>query len=191
MDWVTAGDRITSARYREVLAPFGLGDEMRVALVSGAVLGGALSAPNRVGEGVRRHRAGLVRRVAPDLANGLRRSFMLYSHGTSAPASARGSSSWTRTWRSSRMNPAAEAFLADIMDADWPAHLALPVTIFAAAAAQLAADHREQIAPPTVTRLRGRSGGWITVHTSPLRGGTAATGGSGPRLGRRRPRRAR
>jgi DNA-binding CsgD family transcriptional regulator len=71
------------------------------------------------------------------------------------------------------LNPAAEAFLGDIVEADWPARLDLPVTVFAAAAAQLAVDHRDEPATPTETRLRSSGGGWITVHCSPLRGGAS------------------
>jgi hypothetical protein len=48
LDHVTRGDRTTSSRYREVLRPLGLGDELHVALVSGGrCWGGALSASTR------------------------------------------------------------------------------------------------------------------------------------------------
>jgi DNA-binding CsgD family transcriptional regulator len=69
------------------------------------------------------------------------------------------------------LNPAADTLLADIVDADWPAHLDLPVTIFAAAATRLDSDHRGEIASQTTTRLRRGSGGWVTVQVSPLSGG--------------------
>ena len=70
------------------------------------------------------------------------------------------------------LNPAAETLLADVVDADWPAHLDLPVTIYAVAAARLAADHHDEVvALQPVTRLRRGRGDWVTVNVSPLRGG--------------------
>jgi DNA-binding CsgD family transcriptional regulator len=171
LDRATHGDRTTSARYREILAPLGLGDEVRVALVAGGLCWGVLCLHRTASaRGFDATEVDLVRRVAPYLASGVRRSVMLHPTTPERTAVGPGIIILDSNLAIVSQNPAAEAFLADIMDADWPAHLALPVTIFAAAAAQLAADHPEQIAPPTVTRLRGRSGGWISVHTSPLRG---------------------
>ena len=42
LDHATAGDRSSSPRYRQVLAPLGLGDELRVALASGGRCWGVL-----------------------------------------------------------------------------------------------------------------------------------------------------
>ena len=68
------------------------------------------------------------------------------------------------------LNPAGATLLADVVDTDWPAHLDLPVTIYAVAAAGLAADLRGEAAPQSVTRLRRGGGDWMTVNASPLRG---------------------
>lgn len=174
LDRVTHGDRSESARYRHILAPLGLGDEMRVAMVTGGLCWGVLclhrSASTR---GFDAAEVDFVRAVAPDLAKGLRRSVTLHPTTPDAsPADGPGIIILNSDLAVLSLNPAAEAFLADIVDADWPAHLDLPVTIFAAATACLAADHQDERVPPALTRLRRGGGGWITVHTSPLKGST-------------------
>jgi DNA-binding CsgD family transcriptional regulator len=172
LDRATSGHRADSARYRHILAPLGLGDEMRVALVAGGLCWGVLCLHRSASaRGFDATDVDFVGRVAPDLARGLRRSVTLH------PASPNGLTTngpgiiiLDPDLAILSLNPAAETFLADIVDADWPAHLDLPVTIYAAAASRQAADQREEITPRSVTRLRRRGGGWITVHTSPLNG---------------------
>jgi DNA-binding CsgD family transcriptional regulator len=172
LDGATHGDRIASARYREVLAPLGLGDEMRVALVVGGLCWGVLCLHRSASaKGFDVTDLDFVRQVAPDLARGLRRGITLYPATPNARTGGPGIIILDPDLAIVSLNPAAETLLADIVDADWPAHLDLPVTIFAAAAARLAADHRDEVAPQTVTRLRRGGGGWITVHVSPLSGG--------------------
>jgi DNA-binding CsgD family transcriptional regulator len=173
LDQATHGNRTASARYRHILAPLGLGDEMRVALVTGGLCWGVLCLHrSAAANGFDATEVDFVRRVAPDLARGLRRSVTLHPT-TPNPLTTDGPGIiiLDADLAIVSLNPAAEAILAEIVDADWPAHFDLPVTIFAAAAARLAADQRNEIAPPTVTRLRRGSGGWITVHASPLKGG--------------------
>jgi DNA-binding CsgD family transcriptional regulator len=172
LDRATHGDRNASARYRHILAPLGLGDEMRVALVAGGLCWGVLCLHRSAsGYGFDATDVDFVRRIAPDLARGLRRSVTLQPASPNALATdGPGIIILDPDLTIVSLNPSAETLLADIVDADWPAHLDLPVTIYAAAAAGLAADHRDEIAPPTVTRLRRGGGGWITAHTSLLNG---------------------
>ena len=171
LDRATRGDRFASARYREVLAPLGLGDEMRVALVVGGLCWGVLCLHRSASaKGFDVSDLDFVRRVAPDLARGLRRSITLYPAKPNAVTAGPGIIILGPDLAIVSVNPAAETLLADIVDADWPAHLDLPVTIFAAAT-RLAGVDRDEVAPQTATRLRLGSGGWITVHVSPLSGG--------------------
>ena len=175
LDQATHGDRATSARYREVLAPLGLGDEMRVALVVGGLCWGVLCLHRSASaSGFDATDVDFVRRVAPRLARGLRHGVTLHPAATAALTDeGPGIIILDADLAIVSLNPAAEAFLGDIVEADWPARLDLPVTVFAAAAAQLAVDHRDEPATPTETRLRSSGGGWITVHCSPLRGGAS------------------
>ena len=171
----TNGDLSASARYREVLAPLGLGDEMRVALVVGGLCWGVLCLHRSAAvNGFAAKEVDFVRRVAPNLARGLRHSVTLYPTTPKAPtAGGPGIIILDAELTIVSLNPAAEAFLADIVDAEWPAHLELPVTLFAAAAAQLAVDYADEGTAPSVTRLRRRGGGWVTVHGSELRAGAS------------------
>jgi DNA-binding CsgD family transcriptional regulator len=175
LDRATNGDRAASARYREVLAPLGLGDEMRVALVVGGLCWGVLCLHRSVAaNGFDAKDIDFVRRVAPDLARGLRHSVTLSPATPKAPsAGGPGIVILDSELAIVSLNPAAEALLADIVEADWPAHLELPVTVFAAAAAELSGGNDGEGTTPSVTRLRRRSGGWVTVQGSALRGGTS------------------
>jgi DNA-binding CsgD family transcriptional regulator len=109
-------------------------------------------------------------RVAPDLARGLRRSITLYPARPNVVTAGPGIIILGPDLAIVSVNPAAETLLADIVDADWPAHLDLPVTIFAAAT-RLTGGHRDEVPPQTATRLRFGSGDWVTVHVSQLSGG--------------------
>jgi len=172
LDRATDGDRTLSARYREVLAPLGLGDEMRVALSVGGLCWGVVCLHRSASsKGFDAADIDLVRRVAPDLAKGLRRSFTLFPPVTSVPSVGPGIIILDSDLVIVSLNPAAETLLADVVDADWPAHLELPVTVYAVVAALLGADHHDRVAPQPVTRLMRGSGNWITVNVSPLRGG--------------------
>ena len=171
LDHATKGDRAASARYREVLRPLGLGDELRVALVSGGRCWGVLclhraDAPLGFGE----QEIGLLRRIAPQLGEGLRKGIALFSTGPdSSVARGPGIIVLARDLSLISINPQAERWLSNLGDADWPASLELPLPIYAAAAQVTSSDH-EDSATPTATRLRGAEGGWITVHASPLNG---------------------
>lgn len=171
LDGATRGHRTASARYREVLAPLGLGDEIRVALAVGGLCWGVLCMHRSASaNGFDSSDLDLVRQVAPDLAMGLRRSITLNPLASNVPTVGTGIIILDRNLEIVSLNPAGATLLADVVDADWPAHLDLPVTIYAVAAAGLAADLRGEAAPQSVTRLRRGGGDWMTVNASPLRG---------------------
>ena len=74
LDRATRGDRSASPRYREIMAPLGLGDELRAALVAGQHCWGVLCLHREDSPlGFTDRELGLVRRIAPHLAEGLRR----------------------------------------------------------------------------------------------------------------------
>ncbi|HEV7679289.1 MAG TPA: LuxR C-terminal-related transcriptional regulator [Candidatus Dormibacteraeota bacterium] len=74
LDETTRGDRRRSLRYREAMLPFGLGDEMRVALRTGDTCWGLLCLHRgATASGFRRTHADLLRRLAPHLAAAVRR----------------------------------------------------------------------------------------------------------------------
>ena len=170
LDHATRGDRAASARYREVMAPLGLGDELRVALVSGGRCWGVLCLHREdAASGFAEDEVGLLRRVAPQLGEGLRKGVALFSTAPDASiAEGPGIIVLGADLSVVSINPRAEHWLGSMDDVDWPAALDLPLPIYAAAA-QLIAD-REGLPEPAATRVRRAGGGWITVQASPLRG---------------------
>jgi DNA-binding CsgD family transcriptional regulator len=171
LDRATRGDRGTSARYRDVMAPLGLGDEVRVALVSANRCWGVMclhreEAPH----GFNEEEIVLLRRLAPYMAEGLRKGIALFSTSeATSTAVGPGIVILGPDLSVRSINPQAERWLADIADADWPNHLELPIPVYAAAA-EVIGEGRNAGLPPRVTRLRRVQGGWISVHASPLSG---------------------
>ncbi len=171
LDHSTNGARSTSDRYREVLAPLGLGDELRVALMAGGSCWGVLclhreDSPN----GFDTAEIDLVRRLAPQLAMGLRRTVTLVAAPADDPSSdGPGIILLGDDGTVMSINASAERMLADVVDPDWPTALTLPAAIHAAVA-QVTGAHGEHAEAPAATRLRRTGGGWIAVHVSVLNG---------------------
>ena len=169
LDHATRGDRKASARYREVLSPLGLGDEVRMALVSGGWCWGVLCLHRtKSSRGFDDAELDALNRLAPYVAQGLRTSIALFS-ATPEPLSVDGPGIIILGADLSivSINPQARRWLADIEDTNWPTHFDLPMPVLAAAA-QAAGDGQTAAPPPT--RLRRGQGGWITVHASTLTG---------------------
>jgi DNA-binding CsgD family transcriptional regulator len=171
LDRATAGERHTSSRYRKVLAPLGLGDELRVALRADGCCWGVLCLHRETAQrGFETAEIDLVRSLASRLAVGLRRSISLYDTGPAQPTNAGpGIIILDTDLTVVSINPRAETLLADLQAVDWPAQLDLPAPIFAAAA-RATGSHEGLPAEPAWTRLRHGRGGWITVHASRLKG---------------------
>jgi DNA-binding CsgD family transcriptional regulator len=170
LDQATHGDRRASARYRDVLAPLGLGDEVRVALVSGGWCWGVLCLHREESSlGFDDDELSSLRRLAPYMAQGLRSSITVFPTSPEpAPTAGPGIIILGADLAVISINPQAEHWLADIDQSDWPERSELPVPVLAAAAQ--AAGHTHAMVPPT--RLRRGQGGWLTVHASRLTGPT-------------------
>lgn len=171
LDNATSGARQRSHRYSVVMAPLDLGDELRAALVTGGRCWGVLCL-HRSGSptGFSNNEMALVRRLAPHLAEGLRRAVVALA--LTAPGStARGPGVIVldEEMSISTANAEAEQWLAELCDPDWmdPGTGPLPAAIHAAAARVSGID---LASGPTVpaTRLRTNSGQWLTVHASRL-----------------------
>ena len=78
LDRATRGQRPDSARYREVMSPLGLGDELRAVLISGRQCWGAICLHREDAEhGFDDREVDMIRRIAPHVAEGLRRAVTL------------------------------------------------------------------------------------------------------------------
>src|SRR3954452_16903803 len=86
----TAGDMESSARYREIFRPLGLGDELRAVLRSGGACWGCLCLHREAGAAFSEDEGAYVRRLAPRLAEGIRAGLLAPSVDACDPADAPG-----------------------------------------------------------------------------------------------------
>ena len=175
LDTATSDDRMTSARYVDVMAPLGLGDELRAALVSAGRCWGVLClhrSDGPTGFGVAE--IALVRRLVPHLAEGLRRAIVAAAAVTPQPTvRGPGVIVLDENLSVTSTNAEAEQWMADLHDPRWmdAGTGALPAAIYAAAA-QAAQPNSPQDETAAVARLRTRNGDWLAVHASRLDGPT-------------------
>jgi DNA-binding CsgD family transcriptional regulator len=158
-----------SQRYREILAPIGLGDELRAALITRGVCWGVLclhrersSPPFDASE------AAFLRRVIPSLAEGLRSSLLLGAATAEESANAPGLLLLAEDHSLAAITPIAEYLLADVAEEDRSPVHGLPYAVHAVAA-QLRAVERHGEEPPELSpraRLRTLSGQWLVLHAS-------------------------
>jgi GAF domain-containing protein len=86
LDTATRAERMASARYRDILRPVGLGDELRAALVTGGHCWGYLCLHREDGQlGFTCEEAGLIRRLAPHIAHALRQAILLHQCPAKVP----------------------------------------------------------------------------------------------------------
>ena len=171
----TEGRLERSTRYREILAPLGFGDELRAALHDGGSCWGFmclhrdLTGPNFTPDEAE-FLAGLV----PHLAQGLRTALL---HDQARNASGEGGPGLLLLADDLSLisvTPAGQRWLAEI--ADWPSRSELPQVVYAALAQLTALECSPAVAADLLpkTRVRTRSGRWLTVHASRLTGRSAA-----------------
>jgi DNA-binding CsgD family transcriptional regulator len=170
----TGGELDLSPRYREILAPMDLGDELRAALVVGSKCWGFMclhrerSSPNFTPA-----EAAFLAKLAPHLAEGLRTALLVGdARATSLPTDGPGLVLLADDLSLAAITPAAEGWLAEVAEADWPGVLELPGAVYAVAARLLALERGTSPAPPELIprmRLRTASGRWLVLHASRLR----------------------
>jgi DNA-binding CsgD family transcriptional regulator len=175
----TSGELVRSSRYQEILAPIGLGDELRAALMVGSRCWGFVclhrerSSPNFTPA-----EAAFLAKLAPYLAEGLRTALLIGdAQATSSLPEGPGVAVLADDLSLVATTPATEGWLAEVSQSDWPSALELPGAVYAVAARLLALE-RGGHAPPALMpriRLRTASGRWLVLHASRLR--TAGTGG--------------
>jgi DNA-binding CsgD family transcriptional regulator len=175
LDRITGGRRPASARYREIMGPLGLGDELRAALVTSNGCWGALCLHREdASHGFAVREIDLIRRISPHLAEGLRRAVTIgpaTATGESEDAAVPGMIVLDERLSVVSMTHEAERWLAEIGGADWPSASELPVPVYSAAAGLLRLEADPAATPPPATvRLRSRAGRWLSLHASRLAG---------------------
>jgi DNA-binding CsgD family transcriptional regulator len=170
LDSVTRGERLGSARYRDIMAPLGLGDELRAALVTPSGCWGYLCLHRAESpHGFTASEVRLVGRLASSLGNGFRLS--VTGPGVEGiTAMAPGVVLLHPDHSLAAMTGEAELLLADIDDQSSDS-ARLPAAIYAAAACLQSIDRG--VAPPgssPTLRVRTIGGRWLLVHATHLHG---------------------
>ncbi len=169
----TKGELARSPRYQEILAPMDLGDELRAALVVGSKCWGFMclhrerSSPNFTPA-----EAAFLAKLTPHLAEGLRTSLLIGDARVTSPTpEGPGLALLADDLSLAAITPAAEAWLAEVAESDWPGSLELPEAVYAVAARLLALERGDSYARSDLmprTRLRTASGRWLVLHASRL-----------------------
>lgn len=169
LDSATGGSRPDSERYRELMAPAGLGDEMRAALVAGSECWGYLCLHRADGPfGFTRREAEILARLGPHIAHALRLALL---GPATVPGDDRGPGVLLVTDDVVPVASTPEAeHLLSLLDPG-PGGLPLPVVVHAVVAT-LSAIERGTAAPSRLPRatVRTRDGGWLEVHASRMQG---------------------
>jgi GAF domain-containing protein len=169
LDVATRGDCADSARFREVMAPLGLGDELRVALMSRGRCWGVLCLHrSAAAAGFDDDEIAFVRHIGPFLADGIRQGIAVAAASRDDLALPEGAGVIVlgRDLSVVSINAPAERWLDDIAG-EWPDNFDVPVPVIAAAARVIAPDIDDPV-ESAMARLPSKRGGWISVQASHL-----------------------
>jgi DNA-binding CsgD family transcriptional regulator len=174
LDRATRGVRSASARYREIMGPLGLGDELRSALIAGQDCWGVLCLHlEDTSAGFTEQDLTVIRQIAPHLAAGLRRA-IIQGHPAPNGPGVPGILVLDDNLALVSMSPEAERWLAEIAD---PGTRELPLPVYAAAARLARLERPPPAQPQPAVRLQTRSGRWLVLHATRLHGP------AGPQIG--------
>jgi DNA-binding CsgD family transcriptional regulator len=172
LDRATSGMRPLSPRYREIMGPLGLGDELRAALLTSKTCWGVLCLHREdAANGFAPGELDLIRRISPHVAEGLRRAAMFgpaaqVAAGTSAP----GMIVLDASLAVMSMSPEALQWMAEIEDAEGQRAGELPMAVYAAAGRLIQLETEPVPLLPATILLRSRAGRWLSLHASRLCG---------------------
>ena len=171
LDRATGNHRAGSVRYREIMAPIGLGDELRVGLRSGGECWGFLCLHREdATAGFAEGEARLIGRLAPHIGEGLRRALLVGEATASSQPNGPGILVVDDDGSLVATTPAGDRWLWELSGPD-QLDGALPVAIEAVLARLRAI--RLQAGPVDLqprVRMRTRSGQWAVLHASEMAG---------------------
>lgn len=172
LDQATRSQRQASTRYREIMRPLGLGDELRAALVADGRCWGYLCLHREDGHsGFTATEAAALDRLAPHIAHALRYATLLHSTSAVADQTLRpGVVLLTDDLSVVAITPEAELLLS-LIGQDEPRPLPLPLSVYAVAATLRSIESGASDASVLPSaRISTRAGSWLCVHASRLTG---------------------
>lgn len=171
LDRVTASDRAASVRYREIMAPLGLGDELRAAFRSGGECWGFLCLHREdTPLGFREAEARLIARLSRHMGEGLRRALLVAAAETGSKDDAPGVLVLSEDGSLIATTTAGERWLWELSGPDQrlgPLPVAVEAVVARLEAIRLEAGPLDL--QPRV-RVRTRSGRWAVLHASDMVG---------------------
>lgn len=168
LELAAGGDLTASYRFREILEPLGLGDELRASLVADGRCWGFICLHRGLGErSFTAQEAGWMAALAPAMADGLRRS--LVAQAAYAGSREVGVIVLAEDLSLVGISGQAERWLADIADEDWPSGNELPPVLLGVAGRLRAVEAGASTGVATA-RVRTSSGAWLQVQASRLSG---------------------
>jgi DNA-binding CsgD family transcriptional regulator len=156
----TGGDPSSSARYRDIFEPLGLEDELRVALRSRGSVWGFMCLHRGKGSVFSAEEVAFTKRIAPQLAEGLRLGLLVRGLESAQLADSPGLILLASDGSVISKNTAADHWLEEL---DASGTDAIPIEVHALAARLRALD--ASVRPPQM-RVRMRTGGWAVLHAS-------------------------
>jgi DNA-binding CsgD family transcriptional regulator len=169
LDDATGGDRLSSARYRDIMRPLGLGDELRAALVAGSECWGYLCLHRMEHPlGFTPAEVAVLARVGPHIAHALRQAVLHTQPAGVGDVPGPGVVLLADDLSVVAVTPQAEHLLS-LIDNGPDANHQLPVAVHAVAAALVAVEAGAATHLPS-TRVPTRTGRLLTVHASRLHG---------------------
>jgi DNA-binding CsgD family transcriptional regulator len=173
LDAATQHQLERSPRYRDILAPLALGDELRAALrVDGICWGVLCLHRERSGVPFSSAEADLLEQLTPHLAAGLRKALLIGTGAGQPLLDAPGLLVLADDLSLVATTPAAERWLAEIAPSDWPRTRELPTAMYAVAGRLQALEQDGDALSSQMprVRLRTRSGQWLVLHASRMSG---------------------
>ena len=171
LDHATGDNRVASARYREIMAPLGLGDELRAAFRSGGECWGFLCVHREdVPVGFSLAEARLIARLAPHAGEGLRRALVVGAAEASSDEGGPGVLVVGEDRALVATTAAGERWLWELTDPNQPVDQ-LPLAVEAVLTRLDSVQRSDGVLDclPRV-RVRTRSGRWVVLHAAEMAG---------------------
>ncbi len=167
----TGHDIQRSPRYRQMLAPMAMADEMRAVFVSDSACWGTLCL-HRQGSasGFTPEETNFVAQCSPHITSGIRKALLFSAAASEQESDGPGMLLLSDDLSIVAMTAAAKYWLTELIDTEHIARRALPQVVLSIAASLKAMEHR--IGPDIMpkARLRTRSGHWLVLHASRMEG---------------------
>lgn len=172
----TQGELERSQRYREILTPLSLGDELRAVLIIGNTCWGFMCMHrDQASPHFTLAEAAYLARLTPHFAEGLRTALLLGSMTEAMLPDEPGLLLLAEDLSVMAITPAASRWLAEVAEGDWPRKQPLPYAVSAVVSRMLALEQGKdpQLDLVPKARLRTASGHWLVLHASRLSGQSA------------------